>query len=88
MTDSNDPTPPIDRRIIEYWRTAPPWQKLKAIDELNETLKLLALSDLRRRYPNASASELQRRLAERWLGKEVAARVYGPIAADDETGVS
>lgn len=84
----NDPTPPIDRRIIEYWRTAPPWQKLKAIDELNETLKLLALSDLRRRYPHASESELQRRLAERWLGKEVAARVYGDVAGSEQANAT
>ncbi|MBP1465379.1 hypothetical protein EYB53_006645 [Candidatus Chloroploca sp. M-50] len=65
--------------LINHWRTTPPWQKLNAINELNEALKLLALSDLRRRHPTESEAQLQRRLATRWLGAELADRVYGPM---------
>lgn len=79
-------TPGSDRSLattallIDHWRTTPPWQKLNAIHELNESLKLLALSDLRRRHPTESEAQLQRRLAARWLGADLADRVYGPIA--------
>ncbi|WP_097646171.1 hypothetical protein [Candidatus Viridilinea mediisalina] len=66
--------------LLEYWRTAPSWQKLQAINDLNAALKILALSDLRRRHPTESDAQLQRRLATRWLGAELAERVYGPHA--------
>lgn len=75
-----DCSPTTTALLIDHWRTTPPWQKLNAINELNEALKLLALSDLRRRHPTASEAQLQRRLAMRWLGTELADRVYGPIA--------
>jgi hypothetical protein len=39
--------------------------------------KTLALSSLRERYPQATESELRRFLADRILGKELAATVYG-----------
>ncbi|MFV9503427.1 MAG: hypothetical protein AB4911_02560, partial [Oscillochloridaceae bacterium umkhey_bin13] len=76
--DGVDCSPTTTALLIDHWRTTPPWQKLNAINELNEALKLLALSDLRRRYPTASEAQLQRRLATRWLGTELADRVYGP----------
>jgi hypothetical protein len=68
--------------MVEHWRTTPTWQKLAYVNELNATLQLLAISDLRRRYPSESEAQLQRRLATRWLGTELANRVYGPIPED------
>jgi hypothetical protein len=76
---SSDVSPATAALLVDHWRTAPPWQKLAYVHELNETLKLLALSDLRRRHPTESEAQLQRRLATRWLGAELAERVYGPI---------
>ena len=81
-TDGVDCSPTTTALLINHWRTTPPWQKLSAINELNETLKLLALSDLRRHHPNVSEAQLQRRLATRWLGAQLADRVYGPISED------
>ena len=69
--------------LTNHWRTTPIWRKLADLNELNETLKILALSDLRRRYPQASEAQLQRHLADRWLGADLATRVYGPILEDD-----
>lgn len=78
----SDVSPATAALIADHWRTAPAWQKLAYVYELNETLKPLALSDLRRRHPTESDAHLQRRLATRWLGAEQADRVYGPIAED------
>ncbi len=78
--DGLDCSPTTTALLIEHWRTTPSWQKLNAINELNEALKLLALSDLRRRHSTASEAQLQRHLATRWLGTELANRIYGPIA--------
>ena len=79
--------PDVDPRtttmLIEHWRTTPVWQKLAYVDELNEILKTIALSDLRRRHPTESYAQLQRRLAARWLGTELAERIYGPINEAD-----
>jgi hypothetical protein len=83
MRSSNtDVSPTIEAMIIDHWRTTPTWQKLAYINELNATLQALALSDLRRRHPTESEAQLNRRLATRWLGAELADRVYGPIPED------
>lgn len=79
----SDVTPEVAALLAQHWRTTPVWQKLADVHELNETLKTLALSDLRRRYPRASEAQLQRRLAERWLGAELAVRVYGALPEDE-----
>lgn len=79
----SDLAPDIAALLTNHWRTIPVWRKLADVDELNEALKILALSDLRRRYPYASDAQLQRRLAERWLGVDLATRVYGPMPEDD-----
>jgi hypothetical protein len=77
-----DVAPTIAAMMVEHWRVTPPWQKLAYVNELNESLKLLAISDLRRCYPTESEAQLQRRLATRWLGSELADRVYGSIPED------
>ena len=79
----SDLAPDTEVLLTEHWRTTPVWQKLVEIHELNETLKTLAFSDLRRRYPHASEAQLQRRVAERWLGAELARHVYGPLPEDE-----
>lgn len=50
------------------------------MNRLNVTLRTLALSDLRRLYPQAGEAELHRRLADRLLGTELAHKVYGPLS--------
>lgn len=75
-----DGSPATAALLVEHWRVTPVWQKRAAVDELHQTLTLLALSDLRRRYLTTSDAQLQRRLATRWLGATPAERVYGPLA--------
>lgn len=79
-----DSSPALTAMLIEHWRTTPVWQKLAYVHELNATLQALALSDLRRRHPTESDAQLQRRLASRWLGTELADRVYGPLPEDTD----
>ncbi len=52
------------------------------MDQLNQSVRLLALSGLRQRYPQADPGELRRRLADLVLGPELAERVYGPGPSD------
>lgn len=74
-----DTHPEAERVLLQLLRQAPPWRKLEMVAQMNETVRTLALSGLRQRYPRASADELRRRLADALLGPELAARVYGPL---------
>lgn len=47
------------------------------VSDLNETVRLLAKADIRRRYPNADANVIQRRLAARSLTREELIATYG-----------
>jgi hypothetical protein len=49
------------------------------LGEMNKTVKTLALSGLRSRYPDENPSMLRRRLADLILGPELAAQVYGAL---------
>lgn len=48
------------------------------MSQLNDMARSLAMSDLRGLYREASEPELRRLLADRLLGAELAAAVYGP----------
>jgi len=78
---SPDTSPEAERVQIELVRRAPTWRKLHLLAQMNSALRTLALSGLRERYPQATPEELRRRLADLWLGPELAARVYGPLPA-------
>ncbi|OQY19680.1 MAG: hypothetical protein B6I34_09320 [Anaerolineaceae bacterium 4572_32.1] len=83
----SDTRPEAEAVLIELLRQASPWRKLHMVGQLNQTVRTLALSGLRQRYPQATPQELRRRLADLLLGPDLAARVYGPLerqAANDE----
>jgi hypothetical protein len=73
-----DTQPQAERVQIELLRQAPPWCKLDMVGQLNQTVRILALSGLRQRYPQATPQELRRRLADLLLGPSLAALVYDP----------
>jgi hypothetical protein len=64
---------------IKLWRQASPARKMQMLAQLNASAQTLALMGLRSRYPQASESELRRRLAALLLGDETARKVYGEI---------
>lgn len=67
--------------LIDIWRNASAARKIAMVLSANRTARALALTGLRERYPNESPARLQRRLAELWLGSELATKAYGPLEA-------
>jgi len=74
-----DTRPEVEAVLIGLLRQAPPWRKLHMVGQLNQTVRTLALSGLRQRYPEATPQELRRRLADLLLGPDLATQVYGPL---------
>jgi hypothetical protein len=74
----SDTAPEAEAVMNDLLRQAPVWRKMGALGQLNLMAKTFALSDLRERNPHATNEEFQRLLADRLLGKELAATVYGP----------
>ena len=79
-----DTHPEAEAVLLQLLRKAPSWQKFKMVDQLNASVRTLALSGLRQRHPDAGPQELRRRLADMLLGAELAAMVYGPLITDVE----
>ncbi|MFC1878426.1 hypothetical protein ACFLZW_00795 [Chloroflexota bacterium] len=75
----SDTHPKMEALQIKLLRDVPAWRKLKILAELNAAAKVLALSGLRQRHPEAGEDELQRRLAGLLLGEDLACKVYGDL---------
>ena len=68
----------VEKVQVMILSSMPSWRKFRLVNDLIVMGRKLALAGLRKRFPGASAEELQRRLATLLLGPEVARRVYGP----------
>lgn len=79
----SDTHPDIAEMQIQLLRKLSPAQKLAMVGQLNHTVRTLALSGLKARYPDDSPEKLKRRLADLILGADLALKVYGPL---DEEG--
>jgi hypothetical protein len=77
-TKLTDTPPDVERIYFQIIRSMPVGQRFKLLEDLMMTSRRLALAGLRERFPNASESELRRRLATILLGPGLAAKVYGP----------
>jgi hypothetical protein len=74
-----DTTPAAERVLIELLRGATPARKMAMVLSANHTARCLAMTGLRERHPSDSPEQLRRRLADLWLGPELAAKAYGPL---------
>ena len=74
-----DTCPQAEAVLIHLLSEAPSWRKLEMVDQLNQSVKLMALTGLRQRYPHDNEDRLHRRLAGLLLGDELARKVYGPL---------
>lgn len=74
-----DTHPEMEALQIQLWRQASPTQKMNMLAQLNASARLLALTGLRARYPQATEVELQRRLADLLLGEELARKAFGDL---------
>jgi hypothetical protein len=63
--------------LLELVRAMPDWKKLEQIADLTNTVRELAMIELRERYPDAQEEELRFRFASLILGRDIAMRVYG-----------
>jgi len=72
-----DTPPEIEQRLLEGYRRMTAAQKLQIMQDLQRTAQLLALSDIRRRYPEASEREVRLRLAARWIEPELMKKAFG-----------
>jgi len=64
---------------IKLLRQVSPARKMEMLGELNASARMLALSGLRLRFPQAGETELRRRLAGYLLGEDLANKVYGEV---------
>ena len=78
-TLSADTSSEIERLQIELLRQMPPWRKMALLASMGQTVRTLALTGLRQRYPDETPDQHRRRLADLLLGPELAARAYGPL---------
>lgn len=76
-----DTRPEAETVLIDLLRQTSPWRKLAMVAQLNASVRVLAISGLRQRYPQADEAEIRRRLADLLLGPELARTVYGPLSA-------
>jgi hypothetical protein len=75
LSDTRPEIAALQRNLL---RKAGSARKLDLLGQMNQTVKTLALSGLRSRYPDENPAML-RRLADLLLGPELACRVYGPV---------
>ena len=76
LSDTHPEIAALQRRLL---RQASPARKLAMLGQMNQTVKTLALSGLKSRYPTDFADMLKRRLADLVLGPMLAQMVYGPL---------
>lgn len=75
----SDTHPEIAAIQLKLLHQAGPARKLAMLGEMNQAVKVLALSGLRSRFPDDTPAMLQRRLADLILGSALASLVYGPL---------
>ena len=54
-------------------------RRLEIVEDANRTARVLALTGLRSRFPEATREELHLRLFHLVLGSDLATRAYGPL---------
>jgi hypothetical protein len=82
-TLTEDTSPAAERVLLGLLRRASPARKCAMIVSANRAGRALALAGLRARFPHDSPAQLRRRLADLWLGAELAAKAYGPLPPDE-----
>jgi hypothetical protein len=78
-TIAEDTSPDAERVLIELWRRATPARKFAMIVSAHRVGRALTTAGLRARFPRDTPAQIRRRLADLWLGAELAAKAYGPL---------
>jgi hypothetical protein len=75
----SDTHPKMEALQIQLLRQASPTRKMNMLAQLNASARLLAMTGLRSRFPQASEAELRFKLAVLLLGEELARKVCEEI---------
>lgn len=73
---ASDTSPEVEARMFELWRRATPSQKLRKVFGIGKMINDLVRGELRVRYPDATAREIELRLASRNLDRETMMRAF------------
>lgn len=73
----NDTHPSIDALLVQGYRRMSPAQKIARVRALTRAVQELAMTDVRRRHPNADAREQALRLASRWIEPNLMKLAFG-----------
>ena len=73
-----DTSAQADEMRLRILRAMPPSRRLGMAVGWSSSLRELTLSRLKKEFDTASEPEIKRLLADRWLGPQLAAKVYGP----------
>lgn len=63
--------------LVEGYRRMSPSEKLKRVIEMTNMTRALALTDIRRRHPDADARECDLRLASRMIPADLMRKAFG-----------
>lgn len=75
----SDTHPTMDDYQIRGLRDAPVWRRLELAGQMYESMKVLMLAGIQKRYPGSDQAEHHRLLADLILGAELAEKIYGPF---------
>jgi len=75
-----DTDPKAEEVRIRLLRAMSPARRLALAAGWSNTLRELTRATLRDQFVGESEEQIRRRFADRWLGEELAEKVYGPIA--------
>jgi len=73
----DDTHPAVEALLIDGYRKMSPAEKLERVRSLTLAVQELALTDIRRRYPQADGREQALRLASRWIDPSLLERAFG-----------
>jgi len=76
-TQSPDTHPEVEHILVEAYRRMTPAERFRKIGEMNRAVELLALADVRRRYPNADDRECRLRVASRRIPADLMRKAVG-----------
>jgi hypothetical protein len=65
----NDTHPAVEAMLIDGYRRMSPAEKLRRVEELNETVLQLAAERIRQEHPGLSERQLRLRVAALWLDR-------------------
>ena len=69
--------PELERILLEALRKMTPSEKLQKVNDMIEAMHILAMSDVRRRHPEATEYECQLRVASRRVPADLMLKAFG-----------